>query len=320
MVTREISMKVGGYRSLLAGFCFCVVVVLGVTTSTWAEEVHKGDKVAVDVTCRLPGGRTLLTTKEAVAQDPETAKARVFFGLNDYEPLEIFAGSGYGGPSWDYLVPLQSEVGARISEKITGMKVDETRTVRISTRRLQGLEPDQGYVSLARKVVEPKVQKVSPEALKKQFGRVPTKGEILQLNEQIALSVESTEKSGENEVVTVRMHIQDGATVETDFGTATLSNKNDEYYLKQFSPEEGDLVGVGPFLAYISEVHGETFVLDYRHPFGDRELTCDVCVRSVKKEGVRRNDNDSSKRSGSDEGARLFPIGNPGHSTVFSQE
>lgn len=272
---------------MIVSFIFCVLAVFAVTGPALAGQVKKGDKVMVDVTCRLPDGKVLLTTQEAVANDPEIAKAGVFFHLKKYEPLELFAGSGYGGPSWEYLVPLKSEVGAKISKKITGMKTGETRTVRISTRRLQGLEHDQGYVKLARKVVEPKVRKMSLEGVKKQFGRIPKQGETVQINNSLSATVESIDK--ENNVVTVRLHIQDGAIIKTKFGNATLSNKNDEYYMRHFHSEVGHLVGVGPFLAQISEVNEKTFVLDYRYPFGGRELTCDICVKSIKKNGSERN-------------------------------
>ena len=280
-------MKASFYERVIASFIFCVLAVFTVTGPALADQVKKGDKVMVDVTCRLPDGKVVLTTQETVANNPEIAKDGVFFHLKKYEPLELFAGSGYGGPSWEYLVPLQSEVGAKISKKITGMKTGETRTVRISTRRLQGLEHDQGYVKLARKVVEPKVRKMSLEDVKKQFGRIPKQGETAQINDSLSATVESMDK--EKNVVTVRLHIQDGAIIKTKFGNATLSIKNDEYYMRHFHPEVGHLVGVGPFLAQISEVNEKTFILDYRYPFGGRELTCDICVKSIKKNGSERN-------------------------------
>lgn len=273
-------MKASFKERVIVSFIFCVLAVSAVTGPALAGQVKKGDKVVVDITCRLPDGKVVLTTQEAVANDPEIAKAGVFFHLKKYEPLELFAGSGYGGPSWEYLVPLQSEVGAKISKKITGMKTGETRTVRISTRRLQGLEHDQGYVKLARKVVEPKVRKMSLEGAEKQFGRMPKQGKTVQINDSLSATVQSIDK--ENNVVTVRLHIQDGAIIETKFGNATLSNKNDEYYMRHFHPEVGQLVGVGPFLAQISEVNEKTFILDYRYPFGGRELTCDICIKSIK--------------------------------------
>lgn len=280
-------MKASFQERVIASFIFCVFAVFAVTAPALAGQVRKGDKVVVDITCRLPNGKVLLTTQEAVANNPEIAKAGVFFHLKKYEPLELFAGSGYGGPSWEYLVPLQSEVGAKISKRITGMKTGETRTVRISTRKLHGLEHDQGYVKLARKVVEPKVRKMSFEDVKKQLGRMPKQGETVQINNSLSATVQSIDK--ENNVVTVRLHIQDGAVIKTNFGNATLYNKNDEYYMRHFNPEAGHLVGVGPFLAQISEVNEKTFVLDYRYPFGGRELVCDICVKSIKKGGSERN-------------------------------
>lgn len=280
-------MKASFYERVIVSFIFCVLAVFAVTGPALAGQVRTGDKVVVDFTCRLPDGKVVLTTQEAVANDPEIAKAGVFLHLKKYEPLELFAGSGYGGPSWEYLVPLQSEVGAKISKRITGMKTGETRTIRISTRKLQGLEHDQGYVKLARKVVEPKVRKMSFEGVKKPFGRIPKQGETVQLNNRLTVTIQSIDK--ESNVVTVRLHIQDGAVIKTNFGNATLSNKNDEYYMRHFHPEVGQLVGVGPFLAQISEVNEKTFVLDYRHPFGGRELACDVCIKSIKKNGSERN-------------------------------
>jgi len=264
-----------------------VLAVFAVTAPALAGQVRTGDKVVVDITCRLPDGKVVLTTEVAVANDSDIAKAGVFFRLKKYEPLELFAGSGYGGPSWEYLFPLRSEVGAKISKKITGMKTGETRTVRISTRRLQGLEHDQGYVKLARKVVELKARRMPLDGIKKRLGRMPKQGETVNLNDRLTATVESIDI--ENNVVTVRLHIQDGTVIETKFGNATLSNKNDEYYMRHFNPEVGQLVQVGPFLAQISEVNEKTFILDYRFPFGGRELTCDVCIKSIKKNGSERN-------------------------------
>ncbi len=87
----------------------------------------------------------------------------------------------------------------------------------------------------------------------------------------------------------MRLRVQDGAIIKTDFGNATLYNKNDEYYVRHFNPEVGHLVGVGPFLAQLSEVNEKTFVLDYRHPFGGRELVCDICIKSIKKSYASKN-------------------------------
>lgn len=262
--------------------CWIFVGLVVPVCPVWGgQRVEPGDKVMVDITCRLDDtGELVLSTLERTATDAEVPRANVFLPLKEYGHWELFAGSGYGGPPFGRLLTLEGEIGAQISKKLPGKTVGVPFQAEIRSEVPPELADQERYMTMNAYLLEPKTQKVSLEFAREKLDRDPKPGDLFDKVDDVTVTVTRIE----GEEVWLRVDIVDGGTLQTDWGKAVLEDIDEKRYRKILRPQIGDLVRTGPVIGRISDVKEQTYTVDYGHPFGGRTLVCDVVVRSVVKE------------------------------------
>lgn len=243
-----------------------------------AEVVKTGDNVAVTYTCRLADGSLLLTTEEAVAKDSSIPHSTAYMPMKP-APAEIVAGSGYGGPAWGPLKPLDTAVNEELSRAVVGKTPGESFKVTLKTAD-SDMRGEENTMTLFRKTDMPLHGRKSLEQFHKQFGRDPVVGEVLQSQPGYP-PVKVTGIDGDN--VDMRLNFEDGDKVQTVFGPAVLHHKDADTCIQEISPKQGDLVRSGKIIGFISDVTDQKFTVDYINPFGRQELRCEAKVELLPK-------------------------------------
>jgi len=260
-------------RTLVAGLVMATFATLHAGSARTAVDhpIQRGDKVLTDMTCRTSQG-LVLTTVASVAKDTSLAKTDIFMGMDPYAPIELIAGSGYGGPTLGSLVPLASAVGAEASKALTGMIYGESRTVHIKAEANEKAPAEERFSTLSRVSWQPRTVEVPTERVKADLGRDPKPGEVLH---ETADSKTFIEKVAQDKA-TIRVEIRDGAIVPHTLGKAkvrTISQDKFEYFLQV---REGDVLAMGSLLAKVIKVDEQTFTVDFGNPLAGLELECEV--------------------------------------------
>jgi hypothetical protein len=68
-----------------------------------------------------------------------------------------------------------------------------------------------------------------------------------------------------------------GNTVDTPFGEAIVHDVGDYHHI-ELDVYEGKLVRTGDNMGYVHKVDDRFFYIDYGHPYGGMELSCDIVV------------------------------------------
>lgn len=267
-------------RAFVTGLIMATLATLHAESVRTAVEhpIQRGDKVLTDMTCRTSQG-LVLTTVESVAKDTSLVKTDIFMGMDPYAPIELIAGSGYGGPTMGSLVPLASAVGVEASKVLTGMIFGESRTVHIKTEANEKAPAEERFSTLSRVSWQPRTVEVPRERVKADLGHDPKPGEVLH---ETADSKAFVERVAEDKA-TIRVEIRDGAIVPHKLGKAkvrTISQDKFEYVLQV---REGDVLAMDSLLAKVIKVDEQTFTVDFGNPLGGLELECEI--RAVRAAG-----------------------------------
>jgi FKBP-type peptidyl-prolyl cis-trans isomerase 2 len=245
--------------------------------------VHKGDRVEMSFTCRLPGGELAATTR------PDASVAGVAkspFYLPHTGPETVSVTAGPQEPSAQKLdrQPFEQEIIERLTSKIAGLKEGEQAQWRIEADRYPVSSPVDKQVKMATVRKRQKEMRLSVEEYSGKTGRSPEVGQKFVLDKLVPGQVsEVTEK----EVVIRFAPVKDTELV-TPFGPVTVREMADHYEL-DIAAEKGVLIRTGGMVGRIIAVDKESMTIDYRHPFADEKLNCEVTVVKVAPQ-LRKED------------------------------
>jgi FKBP-type peptidyl-prolyl cis-trans isomerase 2 len=255
----------------------------GCATAQSVKPVAVGDRVGVNFTCRLSSGEIAITTDRAVTQDPSLPKSALFVPRELDGPLEITAAaSATEGPS-DLYAAFEDRVVQRLSCAVVGMAPGETRTLAVTAEREDlGLKLEDVYLKMSRVRHRPKEFSVDEGAFAGRMRQALVVGEDVDLEEGLTARVISVEDGK----VLLSLAALAGRELRTPFGPATLREGADDMEIT-IDPQVGKLVRSGPLAGRISSADDASFTLDYGHPFGGEELTCEIALETVAEPGAQ---------------------------------
>jgi hypothetical protein len=153
---------------------------------------------------------------------------------------------------------------------------DKELRLEITSSMQMGLTKEDRFLSLSRiRSNRPKEHKMTWEEYRKSYGKEPEVGQEAFSMGPITAHVLSL---GESDVV-VGLSIQEGGSIDTEFGKGVYPDKGDHFDLV-IHAHVGDLVRIGWLVGRVVEVGDRTFTIDFGHPFGGEPLTCDVLAES----------------------------------------
>lgn len=247
----------------------------GCTTVETGRVIKQGDKVGLHFTCRFPDGSLAASTNPALADDPAIPKSPVFLPKNDSEPLLITAGERIQPSDPMLALPFEYSIADRLADMVVGMRIGEKRTVTATAERTPGSKDMR--LTLVRKY--PKEMRFPLDESGKSKGSVPKVGTDYTYDPDVPGKVTSvTDKE-----VIVSFTARPGAIVHTAFGNGTVRELPDRYEIV-LDVDKGRLVRSANILGVITSVNDSSFTVDFSHPFGGQDLSCEITAEKPRTE------------------------------------
>lgn len=265
----------GAFRALGILFVFSF---FGCSAGTRAI-VKDGAEVSVQLTCRMPDSKVIMTTDESI---PTSDRSRLYLPRKEYGPLHLTAGKAVRdmGARGD----LDVELANGVVRSLVGMSSGETKRIALTADPVPGPDGKPRLLPMARVRQRPREMKLSPEDFSGRFGKKPEIGTAVILDPAIPGAV--TEIT-DTEVV-IKFKATPGTEVETPFGTGVIREGKDGYEIV-IGVNEGAVVRTGPLLGRVISVTDRMFTIDFTKPFAGEELTCDIGVLVVEQENISKS-------------------------------
>lgn len=235
--------------------------------------IRAGDRVELEFTCRLPDGEIAATTKpdSAVADD---RKSPFYLPRTGPETVTILAGPLDRKRD---RVSFEDEIMNRLGVSLVGLGDGDRAVLDIQAERYPAASPKDRFVQLAKVRKRPKELRMSRKEYTGRTGKAPEVGQSFALDPLVPGKLR--EVTGK-EVVAVFSPEKD-KPLTTPFGPVVVHETPTQYEL-EIMAEKDRLVRTGGMVGRIGSVNGDSFEVDYGHPFGGEKLRCDIKIASVK--------------------------------------
>ena len=266
-----------GCLKLVRSLSLSAIIALPlVACSTAPAVVQSGDRVDLSFTCRLPGGELAATTRpdSSVTSEP---KSPVYLPRTGPDTVTVTAGPQPPDSMKRDRQPFEEEILQRLASRTPGLKQGERARLLLEAERYSVSSPTDKFVKLATVRKRQKEMRLSREEYTTRTGKAPEAEQPFVLDKMVPGKVsEVTEKE-----VVIRFSPVPGKDLATPFGKVTVREMADHYELA-IAVEKGRLIRTGGMAGRISAVDKESFTIDYRHPFADEKLNCEVRVVKVE--------------------------------------
>jgi FKBP-type peptidyl-prolyl cis-trans isomerase 2 len=243
-----------------------------------ARLVQPGDLVDLRFLCRLQTGEVVAATDRSVGQRTDVTKSAIFLMRDKDGPVSVTA---------DVLLPMteqptgtelpfEEEIVKRLAGAVTGMKEGESRTVNLTAQQVPERRAEDYVIKIPRVRVRVKEMRMSLDEYRSRIGRSPEAGQPVIFDPAVPGRVETVTP---DEVV-IRFFAQPGTVAPTPFGPGQIRETEKAYEIV-VNARRGALVRSGPLVGRITDVNETSITLDYRNPFGNEILVCDVAVDKV---------------------------------------
>lgn len=256
--------------------CFLLLWLCGCATSGVIPTATPNDKALVDFVCRMPDQTLVATTIRDVANDSTAHLSPLFSPTSSYTPVEIQLKDAVTAGDPAITESVEEVIKEKLASHLSGMPEGGTQEIALE------LPPDprrtgtERFISLARIQVEPKNRRIDRRHFHNQFREEPVKGLDFFYRKGFRGHIDAVE----GPVVAYHLTARDGDTIDTPFGRADITEKEDAYHVV-IDAQVGTIVRSGPLVGKIVHVGGDSFVLDYGHPFGFETIQCQVTLNKV---------------------------------------
>jgi FKBP-type peptidyl-prolyl cis-trans isomerase 2 len=233
--------------------------------------IEPGTEAAIRFTCWFSTGEIAVTTDENTTQNSSLKKSSVFKERGTYGPFIITSGDTLENNWLAGTRGFEGAVTALIAEAIVGMRVGESRRIRIEPTPGM-MHSDTEVLPVAKVWKRPKQISLSPDQYKSQTGFYPEAGQTYY---EFPLSYKVAEVTPDR--VRIVFDAASGTVILTSFGEAIVKETEKEYEISYLT-KTGQLIRVGDMVGVVSNENDSMFKVDFRHPFGGNSLDCQVVV------------------------------------------
>ena len=146
--------------------------------------IKPGDKVGVQFTCRFKNGEIASSTSTAVAKNAEP-KSSIFLPRSKDDPIAVTAVDGSKDLKPRDFISFENEILTQLSRSVTGMKMNESRTIELHADRIAGLPTKDEFLQLTRVRTYPKEIEDDQGEFKTRTGKEPVVGEAFASNPEV---------------------------------------------------------------------------------------------------------------------------------------
>lgn len=263
------------------------------TVTSPTETIVYGETVQADYTCSVEDGSILVTTREAVAKDKKGHFSHAFIPPNTYAPATITIGQQTPAQNKPEVRSVNDEIAAKLAEKLEGLTFNTPHHLTVTSDAIADIPKMERYLQYARTMRRPKQRSIPKTQFVANTGQEPVVGEVLFLGRTMPWKVLDVQTDS----VTIEYQLKDGQKVKMPYGEAIVHDRGDHYIL-EIETRPGGLVRVGPYIGRIVDITDNLFIVDFEHPFGGRELTCEVTATKMEETVEEIMDSASSENMG----------------------
>ncbi|VTR65942.1 hypothetical protein DESC_390045 [Desulfosarcina cetonica] len=255
------------------------------TTSSRMDTIASGDTVQVNYTCRIEDGSILVTTRKEVAHDASARLSHAYIPPTSYAPVMIPVGKEVRLPDKPVVHPLTGEIAVCLSKQLEGLTYEDTHHLTVTTEAVADLPKMERYMQYARTMRRPKQRSIPKAQFVANTGQEPVAGATLFADRAMPWKVLNVSADS----VEVQYLLTEGQKVMMPYGEAMVRDRGDHYDL-EIEVRPGDLVRVGSYIGRIVDISDKLFFVDFEHPFGGRELACEVTATHINESPDRMKD------------------------------
>ncbi|BBO92849.1 hypothetical protein [Desulfosarcina ovata] len=278
-------------RTIIAGALALSMLYGCTTTSTSVKRINAGDAVLVDYTCRIENGDILASTQEQIVFEKEAQVSHAFVPMKSYGSIPLMVNREMKKTGKPITRGLQEEISYRLGKQLIGQAYDQILHLAVASEAIENLPKMERYLQIAKIIRRPKQRDMPKADFIKVAGKEPKVGEILFEDRSLQWRVMDVQKDS----VTIRYLAEEGQRITLpSFGEAIVREKDDHYNL-EIQGRPGSLIRVGPYIGRIVDITNKLFIIDFEHPFGGRELSCEVTVKKENDHAALDLESDSKK-------------------------
>jgi len=249
-----------------------------VSSVSKARFVQPGDLVDLSFLCKLQTGEVVAATDPSVGRRTDVPQSSIYLMRDKDGPVSVTADVPLPlteQPAGKEM-PFEDEIVKHLAGVVTGMKEGESRTVRLTAQEAVERRAEDYIIKIARVRERTKKMHMSIDEYRSRIGKIPEVGQPVVFDPAVPGRVETITPS---EVV-IRFSAQPGTVAPTPFGAGHIRETENAYEII-IDARKGALVRTGPLVGRIVDVDETSITIDYRHPFGDEILVCDVAIEKV---------------------------------------
>jgi FKBP-type peptidyl-prolyl cis-trans isomerase 2 len=235
--------------------------------------VQPGNQADIHYLCRLQSGEIVAATDSVPDDQP---KSNVFVKRNEAGPLVITA----IGPDEPFTAkqedPFEMEIMNRLSNKVTGMKEGEKRHVQVTAEDIPTRDVNNYIVRISRVRTRAKEMKMTVGDYQARTRKSPEAGQAFAIDPAFPGRVETVT----DQEVLIRFSAKPGSVIETPFGLGHVREEGQNYTV-DIDARKGGLTRAGSMIGRIIDVDDQFITIDYRNPFGNETLTCEVTIEKI---------------------------------------
>ena len=250
----------------------------GVSDPSPARLVRPGDLVDLRFLCRLQTGELVAATDPSAGQRTDVSKSPIYLMRDKDGPVTVAA---------DIPLPLteqpagkelafEDKIVNRLAGAITGMKEGERRTVSLTAKEAPERRSEDYVIRISRVRKREKEMRMPPSEYQARTGKSPEMGQPVVFDPAVPGRVETVTP----DATVIRFSAQVGAVVPTPFGPGHIRETEKAYEIV-IDAQKGALVRTVPLVGRIADVDETSITIDYRHPFGNETLACDVAIDRI---------------------------------------
>ncbi len=260
-----------------------VLLLGGCALFNASKPVAPDHMVRVQYACRTADdGLLMATTQKGPAEDPGVPKAAVFEPPADFGPVTLKTGPKAECPDCPEkpgkTSPFLQVLHETMAEAMVGLFYDKPQSVRLIGKVPERLPKGSRYVGLARVWERPKQTKVLQADYEKMMGKTPEPG--FQFMYDLGLRATVADIQGGKVIIRFDPTVTLGGMVPTPFCEGIIRDGGSHWKI-HMQVTEGQLVRTGDLIGKVVEVTDTMFYIDFGHPFGGKELVCDVTIHAV---------------------------------------
>lgn len=246
------------------------------------NQVHQGDKLQVDFTCRQADGSLVETTLAHIAGDENIVKSTMFSLHPQYTSLHFQAFNDSDPFPYKPFDPLELKIGLAIANNADKLLYEQPVVVQLPSEEVKEMPTRERFLPMTMRYTLERLMVIPMMDFKAQNGGAePTIGGKVGETSQFPGEIRNVT----DETVTVYYSASPGATTATLMGPMPVRELDANTLEVTMEVRPGQLVQrVGGLPGRITSVDKDQFTIDFGQTFASETLSCEVVAHQNKSD------------------------------------